>query len=47
MIHFMEYWKDGTAHGKLDGLLGGMLLGKEYGTLLRSAVIVFNGELYL
>ena len=44
MIHLMEYWKDGIEYGKLDGLLDGMSLGQEDGTVLVSEVIVVDGE---
>ena len=45
IIHSMESCKDINSHGSIDGLLGGMLRGKEYGTILGSAVIVVCDEL--
>ena len=45
MFNFMESRKDGTAHGKLDGLLDVMLLRQEDGTVLVSTVRFFDGEL--
>ena len=45
MFNFMESCKDGTAHGKLDGLLDVMLLRQEDGTVLVSTVRFFDGEL--
>ena len=47
MIHSMEYWKYLIAHGKIYGLLYEILLGQEYGTVLKSAVIAVNGEVHL
>ena len=44
MIHSMEYWKDGTAHGKFDGFIDVMLLVQYYVTVMGSDVIVVSGE---
>ena len=43
----MEYCRDGTTHGNLYGLLDGMILGQEDGTLLKSEVVVFGGEVHI
>ena len=40
MVHLMENEKDVTAHGSLDGLLYGISLGKEDGTVLGYSVRV-------
>ena len=45
IIHSMEYLKEGTTYGKFYGLFVGMILGQEDGIVLRSAVIVVDGEL--
>ena len=47
MIHLNIYRKYGTAHGKINDLLDGMLLGQEDGTLMGSAVILVDGEVYM
>ena len=44
IIHLMKILKYGTANVNFDGLLDGMLLGKEYVTVTESAVIVVDGE---
>ena len=40
----MEHAKDRNAHGNTDGLLDGISLGQEYGTVLGSTGIVVDGE---
>ena len=39
--------KDETAHANLDGLIDGISLGQEYGTVMESTVIVVYIELYM
>ena len=45
IIHLVEYWKYGTEHDKIDGLLNGISLVHEYGNVLGSADIFIDGEL--
>ena len=40
----MEYFKYGTTHGNLDGLINGMLQGKRHVTVLESEVRVVDGK---
>ena len=44
MVHYMECLEYGTSLGKIDDLLDGISLGKEYGTVLGSSVRVVDVE---
>ena len=47
MINLVESYKYGTAHGKLDDLLDGILLGQEYGNIQGYIVIFVDGEVHI
>ena len=47
MIKSMGYLKDGTAHGKINGLLDVELLLQEYVTVLKYVVIFIGIEVHI